>query len=827
MYEDKMDFPLGVAGKNILASDIQAGLNSRQDADYYMVWFEGRNTSTVVEASSREEAISKARAKKVAGRDQPVKSVQKATGKDLADIQKGRWVRTRPSGQRVHGKAPKDESPSKYRPQFKKDEGVVFPGDTSWDSIVNYNSLNIEEESAFEDFVKEQGGDRDSSLEDLRRWFSEFEYRQDSTRESCLICVEKHLGNALSLFDEVTQGYPQHRVLAVGNLSQAADEAFREHPELAEKIRDMRHRFQVDDIIPTVDEVYELLEPYYTPNSSVSEDNFDAASPTKDTVNYNYEDNGNPCQGCVHWGGLTGRVDEDEHEEGKCKLLNDTVWSLASCDRWQPRGKTAKRKSDRQDESDDEEPDIADFLAERYAKETAPIFENWLLKLKQSSERVLDNPASVYKMLDEKAMQRTLFEMMTLSHLAGAESWMSEVRTDSEKRNLEKRNLVRKVVTAKGKNGAYKTTRWVRPNAEIYQEPGDSTFSVNDKTYDVNKMLVVAHTKKSQKFQIKDLDWVLDDDVSPDNDRDEDRIRRADPNIPIIVIPSASGDKLLVADGWHRLLKAKRSGATTIQGKLLSKEEAESARIDSQDYPLRLDSTKSPEWLKFPFKKAIAYLQRKVNIPTDSYKKMEEGYHDWAFSIAKMTKGSLLQDAKWVIQNGMEQGLSHDEMRKQWNRLIGRKGWRPGGNENRRIYTIIDTNIRSAHSSGRAQQMYEPDNLKVAPYAIWRWRDSPMPRPHHQALHNKAIALESSFFQKVTVPAGFGCRCSVFAVSRGYCERNGIEILNNPPDPTTIADPGFRYPLQGLNDEQRREIINTTLSTLDPEIRKAVEGDLS
>lgn len=96
--------------------------------------------------------------------------------------------------------------------------------------------------------------------------------RADSSRPACLICVEKHLSNALVLADEISQGYPQFRTLLIGNLSQAADESVAEYPQLAEQIREMRHRFQVEGIMPTVDEVYELLQPYYGDESSEDDD---------------------------------------------------------------------------------------------------------------------------------------------------------------------------------------------------------------------------------------------------------------------------------------------------------------------------------------------------------------------------------------------------------------------------------------------------------------------------------------------------------------------------------------------------------------------------
>jgi hypothetical protein len=254
-------------------------------------------------------------------------------------------------------------------------------------------------------------------------------------------------------------------------------------------------------------------------------------------------------------------------------------------------------------------------------------------------------------------------------------------------------------------------------------------------------------------------------------------------------------------------------------------------RLDVLEDVDRLDSVRSdaprPEWLRLPFNEAIAYFRSKVSIPTKSFKKMEEGYHDFAFSITGLTKGSLLDDARWLIDKAIADGTSFDVFKKQWNRLIGRKGWEPKGDKNRRLYIIYDTNVRSAYGAGRGQQMSDPDVAAKRPYILWRHRDSPNPRVNHQQLDNKAIALSNPFWNKVNVPAGFSCRCGIFSVTKEYCDRNGIEILDNPPDPLSIAEEGFRRPLRGMSESDRQEVVSRTLDNLTPETRAIVEKELS
>lgn len=74
-------------------------------------------------------------------------------------------------------------------------------------------------------------------------------------RDSCLLCVRKHLGQALVLMQEARQGHPLHRWIAVGHMGEAADEALKVFPELAAEIRKHRLRYMGDAnyVVPIMD----------------------------------------------------------------------------------------------------------------------------------------------------------------------------------------------------------------------------------------------------------------------------------------------------------------------------------------------------------------------------------------------------------------------------------------------------------------------------------------------------------------------------------------------------------------------------------------------
>lgn len=72
--------------------------DSIQIDGHWLVFFQGRNTSTVATGATREDAIKNARSKGVAGGDKPVVSARQATSDEEAAIRDGKWLRVRANG---------------------------------------------------------------------------------------------------------------------------------------------------------------------------------------------------------------------------------------------------------------------------------------------------------------------------------------------------------------------------------------------------------------------------------------------------------------------------------------------------------------------------------------------------------------------------------------------------------------------------------------------------------------------------------------------------------------------------------------------------------
>ncbi len=59
-------------------------------------------------------------------------------------------------------------------------------------------------------------------------------------RETCLLCVSKHISQAIVLLVEARCGYYRHLWYAVGHLAEAEAESCHGYPDLAEGIRNAR-----------------------------------------------------------------------------------------------------------------------------------------------------------------------------------------------------------------------------------------------------------------------------------------------------------------------------------------------------------------------------------------------------------------------------------------------------------------------------------------------------------------------------------------------------------------------------------------------------------
>ena len=448
------------------------------------------------------------------------------------------------------------------------------------------------------------------------------------------------------------------------------------------------------------------------------------------------------------------------------------------------------------------EKDIVDYLVEEYQQAIADAVAAWIniidRKIRYSDSLKAIAVADFYDELPNKKFEDNLYKLNIISKLAG----MSD--TEDDEKNFDYFQL-----DSIPCGNSYISDKYnCRKN---YREESTSSFTHDGKTYNLNDALAIADKKPVKAVATKDLDWILEysDKLDPE------RVKNADITKPLLITDYK--DKLAVIDGIHRLQKAKNMRIKKIPTRYISREELESLPSTRQD------AFRIPEWFKQKFEEQLLYFRRKLIIPTLTWKDFDAEQHDVAFTIAGLTRGDLLEDARYLVDKAIDEGNDIETFKRQFKRLIGRKGWKANDS---RLYTILDTNSRRSYAAGRYQQAMSPTVMRTRPYLVWIHRDSVVPRENHLALNNKAIPSNHKFWKVAFPTCAYGCRCTAFTANERMLNRMGATILNNPPDPYTIAEKGFQRSAGSMPEKERQEIVENTLARFSPAIAAKVKSRL-
>lgn len=183
-----------------------------------------------------------------------------------------------------------------------------------------------------------------------------------------------------------------------------------------------------------------------------------------------------------------------------------------------------------------------------------------------------------------------------------------------------------------------------------------------------------------------------------------------------------------------------------------------------------------------PFKEAIDFFQAKVRVPTRTYTDMMNKAHSKGFMVAGAMKDELLADFQEVIGRCLRDGLTLEDFRKDFDRIVAAHGWSYNGTRGWRTRVIFETNIRTSYAAGRWQQAQRTKRMR--PYGRYVHTPNRHPREEHVAWDGKIVPLDDPWWDFRWPPNGWGCKCAVETVSEQERQREGWQIWNPPPDNT-------------------------------------------
>lgn len=182
-----------------------------------------------------------------------------------------------------------------------------------------------------------------------------------------------------------------------------------------------------------------------------------------------------------------------------------------------------------------------------------------------------------------------------------------------------------------------------------------------------------------------------------------------------------------------------------------------------------------------PFGEQIAFFRDKVPVPTAAWTDIYTREHDIAFMVAGANKRALVETFQATLLRVQEQGLTLEDFRKDFDRIVKDFGWGYNGGRNWRTRVIYETNLRQSYHAGREAQMADPELRRRRPYGLYRHGGSDDPRPEHQAKDGMVVRLDDPWWDVWSPQNGWGCSCKKFMISEREVENLGLTVTERPP----------------------------------------------
>ncbi|MEM5789966.1 MAG: phage minor head protein [Syntrophobacteraceae bacterium] len=186
-----------------------------------------------------------------------------------------------------------------------------------------------------------------------------------------------------------------------------------------------------------------------------------------------------------------------------------------------------------------------------------------------------------------------------------------------------------------------------------------------------------------------------------------------------------------------------------------------------------------------PFRDAIEYFRRKLNLPTLTWTDVWQEMNARSFVVAGTMQAELIQGFREAVEKGIADGTTLAEFRKDFDRIVQKHGWAYKGGRAWRTSVIFNTNLRVAYQAGHYRQMMDPDVLAARPY----WRYSAVmdgrTRPMHAAWNNLVLPYDDPWWKSHYPPNGWGCRCTVVNHSGREVDRlrdRGVKLVEEAPE---------------------------------------------
>ncbi|MDP1681078.1 MAG: phage minor head protein [Burkholderiales bacterium] len=226
-----------------------------------------------------------------------------------------------------------------------------------------------------------------------------------------------------------------------------------------------------------------------------------------------------------------------------------------------------------------------------------------------------------------------------------------------------------------------------------------------------------------------------------------------------------------------------------------------------------------------PPEQALKFFRQKGFVIGFDHRDVWQAEQQAAFTVAKAMQLDLLQDIRAQVDSALANGTTLQQFSKALKPNLVARGWwgratmtDPLTGEDkdvqlgstRRLKTIYDTNLRTAHAEGQWARIQE--SKASFPYLMYDGNNSEHPRLQHAAWDGLVIPADDPWWQSHMPVKAWGCKCRVIQMGQRQIDRQGLKVSDAPAESYRDyinkrtgetqripggVDPAFHYPPGG------------------------------
>ena len=209
------------------------------------------------------------------------------------------------------------------------------------------------------------------------------------------------------------------------------------------------------------------------------------------------------------------------------------------------------------------------------------------------------------------------------------------------------------------------------------------------------------------------------------------------------------------------------------------------------------------EWPKVPPAQAQEFWRTKTAMLPWEFGRLDSEHRARAFTCAQFTSLQAVNEVHQAIGDALAGGWSLGTFKDHYRAVLSANGMAPQNPFH--IENVFRTNMGTAYSVGRYQEMRSPETLSERPF--WRYDaiDDSRTRPTHREMDGKIFPANHPIWQTWYPPNGFQCRCMVHAMTAEEVRAAGLSVETEwpvyrwerpdgtlGPEAPNVPDPGFQ-----------------------------------